>query len=209
MDEDNSFSSDDDNEDQLLDPALLQVPTEITSMQLEAREKMRLDCFDNSAALVESDATSYMQESLILMGSKGIDDIEEMIQNTEDVGEDEDGDGDGDDLAVTDQEHGSKRTKTSRKRNRRDRDGSTASSSSSSSKRVCLRQSICGKFIDSHHDGMNFEIIYRAELLFCSLPAIAYASSIIIDVASFAETIVIFQNAVCFATAPLVSSPLL
>lgn len=163
MDEENSFSSDDDNEDQLLDPTLLQVPTEITSMQLEAREKMRLDCFDTSAALVENDATLYMQESIILMGSKGIDDIEEMIQNTEDVGEDEDGDGDGDDLAITDQEHGSKRTKASRKRNRRDRDSGTASSSSSSSKRVCLCQSTCSKFshISHHdHDGTDLQANY-------------------------------------------------
>ena len=79
-------------------------------------------------------AGTYGQASVSLIESSAINSVEEMIANSEDIGDDEDGE----DFAVTDQEQGDKRSQPSRKRGRRDRDSSSASSSSSvGSKKVC------------------------------------------------------------------------
>ena len=72
-------------------------------------------------------AGTYSQASVSVMESGVINSAEEMIANSEDIGDDDDGE----DFAVTDQEQGDKRSQPSRKRGRRDRDSSSASSSSS------------------------------------------------------------------------------
>ena len=86
---------------------------------------------------------------LMITGCKGIEDIEEMIQNSEHMdGEMEgaegvEGEGDevinGENLADHDQEEEEKSGKLSKKRNRRDRDSNTSSSSTVTSKKVSFK----------------------------------------------------------------------
>jgi hypothetical protein len=81
--------------------------------------------------------------SLMITGCKGIEDIEEMIQNSEHMeGEMAGVEGEGDEVindentVDNDQEEVEKSGKLSKKRNRRDRDSNTSSSSTVTSKKV-------------------------------------------------------------------------
>ena len=73
----------------------------------------------------------------MITGCKGIEDIEEMIQNSGDMEGEGDEIMDGENLADHYQEE--KGEKMSKKRNRRDRDSSTSSSSTATSKKVSIQ----------------------------------------------------------------------
>ena len=76
-------------------------------------------------------------DNLMITGCKGIEDIEEMIQNSGDM----EGDGDEiiDDENLGDHDREEMGGKLSKKRSRRDRDSSTSSSSTATSKKVSIR----------------------------------------------------------------------
>ena len=131
--DDNAFSSD--SEDDPEERELPDLPTLISGHFTPARlVDLDVTILDNtqtahSATYDEclSKAGTYSQASVSVIESSVINTTEEMIANSEDIGDDEDGE----DFAVTDQEQGDKRSLPSRKRGRRDRDSSSASSSSS------------------------------------------------------------------------------
>lgn len=137
--EDSAFDSDSEDLDERELPELpTLIPVHFTPARLIDLDVTILD--DTRTAhcatydVCVSKAGSYSQASVSLMESSIINNAEEMIENSEDVGDEEDGE----EFAVTDHEQADKRNKPSRKRGRRDRDSSTSSSGSGvGSKKVC------------------------------------------------------------------------
>lgn len=84
-------------------------------------------------------------ENLMITGCKGIEDIEEMIQNSGDMEGEGDEIIDGENLGDHDREEMG--GKLSKKRSRRDRDSSTSSSSTATSKKVSIRYKLWIKSI--------------------------------------------------------------